>query len=216
MPGVYDIGSSSVVMQEYVDIEGSGENVTKIIGNTPSVGGVIQGTSNSEIRFLTAENTGGSTNTVAIGNIEFEIPRLRNVTAIASGGVTNNYGINFHGGTGAPVLIDVVAIASGGANSYGIFYEDLTPSLTNVRASASGSSFESFGLFDGNDTGGHSTIEHSVISGNSGSIKTRGFGSAFVASSRLEGSVVNADSNPGVKCAGVYDASFTFFPNTCP
>ena len=33
MPGVYNIGSNSVQMKPYVDIEGSGENVTKITGN---------------------------------------------------------------------------------------------------------------------------------------------------------------------------------------
>ena len=32
-PGVFDIGSNSLVMKEYVDIEGSGESVTKITGN---------------------------------------------------------------------------------------------------------------------------------------------------------------------------------------
>jgi hypothetical protein len=36
MPGVYDIGTSPVAMQPYIDIEGSGQNVTVITGTVSS------------------------------------------------------------------------------------------------------------------------------------------------------------------------------------
>ena len=32
MPGVYDVGTNSITMQPYIDIEGSGENSTVIQG----------------------------------------------------------------------------------------------------------------------------------------------------------------------------------------
>lgn len=66
MPGVYDIGSSSVVMKQYIDIEGSGEKITKITSTNSS--GALQGASNAEIRFLTIANTGGGASTRAIYN----------------------------------------------------------------------------------------------------------------------------------------------------
>ncbi|TFH41271.1 MAG: hypothetical protein E4G94_08230 [ANME-2 cluster archaeon] len=61
-PGIYDIGSSALQMKSYVDIQGSGENVTKITGTIDSLdSGVVRGANNVEIRFLTIENTGGGT-----------------------------------------------------------------------------------------------------------------------------------------------------------
>lgn len=79
MPGVYDIGTNSLVMQAYVDIEGSGENVTKITGTlSPNEGttyGVVLGASNAEIRFLTVENTGTGTYTDAIYNSNGAAPK---------------------------------------------------------------------------------------------------------------------------------------------
>lgn len=60
MPGIYNVGNSSLQMQTYVDLEGAGEYVTKITGNIATgVRGVVQSASNSEIRFLSVENTGG-------------------------------------------------------------------------------------------------------------------------------------------------------------
>ena len=57
MPGVYDIGAFTVVMQPYIDIEGSGQNVTVITGTVgsgswPPTNGVLNGANNAEIHFL--------------------------------------------------------------------------------------------------------------------------------------------------------------------
>ncbi len=59
MPGVYNLNPAvSVNMNSYVDIEGSGENVTKISG---SANGVVSanGVTNAEIRGITVESLGG-------------------------------------------------------------------------------------------------------------------------------------------------------------
>ena len=37
-PGIYDLGTSSLQMKEYVDIEGSGEKTTKITGAVTNSG----------------------------------------------------------------------------------------------------------------------------------------------------------------------------------
>ena len=68
-PGVYNIGSSGLQMKSYVDIQGSGENVTKITGTISSnTAGVVMGANNVEIRFLTVENTGGSDYSIGFYN----------------------------------------------------------------------------------------------------------------------------------------------------
>ena len=58
-PGVYDLGTSSLLMKQYVDIEGSGEGVTKITAHGPSfaTSGTVVGASDTELRFLTVEHT---------------------------------------------------------------------------------------------------------------------------------------------------------------
>ena len=70
-PGIYDIGTSSLQMKQYVDIEGSGEKTTKITGTVTAVwppNGTINGASNAELRFLTVENTGVGSVTSALVN----------------------------------------------------------------------------------------------------------------------------------------------------
>jgi hypothetical protein len=62
-PGVYNVGApGSLVMRPFVDIEGSGETVTKITGpgDGSNTVGTVQAVNNSELRFLTVENTGGT------------------------------------------------------------------------------------------------------------------------------------------------------------
>jgi hypothetical protein len=221
-PGSYDVGANSVVMQSYVDIEGSGENVTIITGDVGTNGsvrqGVLVGASNSEIRSLTVINNASSGNDAVGISYEFESVKLLHVTAKASGGTNTNVGVYINHGTSPMTLTHVIAEGSGGNKSYGIEYVDCVPTLANVTAKAMGGSTQSYGVFDSNDAGGHATIEHSVLSGTSGSLLSVGFGSAYIASTRLEGSVdVGGEpSDPPPVCAGVYDALFTFYASTCP
>lgn len=137
MPGVYDIGSNSLQMQSYVDIEGSGENITRIKGNTDWPVGVVMGASYAEIRFLTVESagTGGYWGyKIAIrhnGGVSF---RITNVTVIASGGTSNNTGI-FNSGA-SPIMTNVTATASGAEST--AVYNWAPATMTNVIATASG------------------------------------------------------------------------------
>lgn len=61
--GVYNIGSSTLQMKSYIDIEGSGENKTRIIGSTTYQWplGTIVGAAYTELRSLTVQNTGTGT-----------------------------------------------------------------------------------------------------------------------------------------------------------
>jgi hypothetical protein len=91
LPGVYDIGSNYLQMSHYVDIEGSGENVTKIIGNGSL--GVVSGAQNSAIRSLTIEHTGeGSSHAIAMHMFQSD-PSLKDMTIISKGNNSVNYGV---------------------------------------------------------------------------------------------------------------------------
>jgi len=139
MPGVYTVGTP-VVMQPYIDIEGSGEKVTKITStinsasaNPPDIA-TVKGASNAGLRFLTVENTGTGFYTVAILN-NFVSPQLTHVTASASAGY---YSYGIYNSSSSPVMIDVIVTGLGGLGSYGIYNSSSSPTMTNLTVTASG------------------------------------------------------------------------------
>ncbi len=151
MPGIYTV-TSPVVMQPYVDIEGSGENTTTITGaitsiSSPPTTGTVRGASNAELRFLTVANTGGSFSTAifnssaspsifkvtANGHIgidnESSSPTMTNVTAASNyyGGIVNN---NYS----SPAMTNI------GVNGfpYGIYNSNYSsPNMMNITATSS-------------------------------------------------------------------------------
>ena len=60
-PGIYDIGTSSIPMTSFVDIEGSGIFTTRILGQGSIGYSVVILQDDSELRFLTVENTESTT-----------------------------------------------------------------------------------------------------------------------------------------------------------
>lgn len=142
-PGVY---TETVTMKEWVDIEGSGEGVTKITysGNTSYETGTVVGANNTELRFMTVENTGGELNAVAIYNSSVS-PRLIHVTANASGG-DFNIGVSNNGSS--PLMSNMTASASGDGHNEGVFNNAGSSSLmSNVTASASGGNLN-YGVYN--------------------------------------------------------------------
>jgi hypothetical protein len=145
LPGNYNLGSASLTMQPYVDIEGSGEAVTFISSalNSPTLAGVVNGADNSEIRFLTVTNTfAGTGSGVAIAN-KSQSPKITHVTAIVSGAMTS-YAL-YNSGS-APTLNNVTALV-GGLTGYGVYNTAASPAMNNVSVTAT-ASFESFGVYD--------------------------------------------------------------------
>jgi hypothetical protein len=139
MPGVYNIGSSAAVMMHaYIDIEGSGENVTRIKGNiVNSLMGVVNGANNAELRFLTVEHTGGSYAT-AMYNSSVS-PKITNVTFIASGGTSSNYGIYNDASSPKMTNVTITVTGAGSANSYGVYnYNVSSPIMMNAIVTVSG------------------------------------------------------------------------------
>lgn len=223
MPGIYDIGTNTLVMQSYVDLEGSGEGVTKITGNHEGMsylnwhypGGVLTGASNSEVRNLTVENTGGGVG-YYVAIVASSDASFRNVTAVASAGPcagTGTYGIYVF--EAKPTFKNVTAIARNSQTAEGIRF------LTNT----SGWSLE---ISDVNAKGlnscGESPYYYSAI-------KNAGPGSLYLRNSSVLGAVTNTGENEGlgtfiinnvklsgyafgVQIYGSYDGNYQPIPNT--
>lgn len=145
-PGVY---TETVTMKPYVDIEGAGEGITKITSSGGSIpycsSATLAGATNTELRFLTVENTGGSTYAWGICN-SGSAPRLTHVTATASGSPDNRGVLNAAGAS--PTMNNVTTSASGGSDSYGVYNASSSPIMNNVTAFALGGSANNGGVFN--------------------------------------------------------------------
>jgi hypothetical protein len=135
-PGIYDLGASHLEMKAYVDIEGAGENLTRITGkNDHPTQGVVMAASDAALRMLTVEHTGGGTSAIALSIVDAETRMVR-VRATASG-ATTNIGI-FNDNNGLPRLSYVTIEAMGGTAAYGIKTTSAGALLSNVTVSATG------------------------------------------------------------------------------
>jgi YVTN family beta-propeller protein len=239
MPGVYNIGASSVVMQPYIDIEGSGENVTLIQGNPAGGWGVVDGANNAELRFLTVKNTGGSSWSTAISNSSAS-PRLTNLTAIASGGTTWNACVYNYGSSPTMTHMTINSEAAG-SWSIGIFNkESSSPLLTNIRIDATGGTAWSTGInndkssptindvsittacangYDCNSVGvisstsGTVRIYNSVIKANWQTVSSGSGVTTRVAHTQLDGG--SAAGTGTLTCVGAYNGNFTALGTNC-
>jgi hypothetical protein len=92
LPGWYDVGTSNVVMQPHVDIEGSGRDVT--FSRAASSAAVVYGANNAELRSLSVVNEGDGSSPQGIA-IEDSInfPRITAVDVVVQGANTQNTGI---------------------------------------------------------------------------------------------------------------------------
>ena len=233
-PGVY---TETVTMQEWVDIEGAGELVTKITytGSESFNTGTVVGADNAELRFLTVENTGGEDISIAIYNNN-QSPRLTHVTATASGG-TYSYGVDNY--SSSPQMTDVTASASGGTNSYGVYNNSSSPQMNDVTATASGGN-DSYGVYNNTSsptinnsvieasggTNNHGiynfapgdsyivTVNNSQITGSTATILSDAEFTTYVGASLLDGGDVVPNSGT-MTCVGAYNESYTELTSIC-
>lgn len=140
MPGLYAV-DSSIQLASFVDMEGSGENATKIINSsalcTTSLSALIKGASNSEIRFLTAEASNCTqlgASVIAIYNSNVS-PKITNVTAISRNSHGGNYAI-YNYSSSSPILTNVTVYTEPAVNpnytfsSSGVYNVILTADAT--------------------------------------------------------------------------------------
>ena len=143
-PGVYNVGSSgALVMRPFVDIEGSGESVTKITspGSASNIVGTVQTAINTELRHVTVENTGGAAFARPL-YVTSGSPRISHVTVLGSGGTVETHGY-YADGSSTAIVTDLVAqvIAPPGAGSFGILNVGASSVMSNVQSYALGGSF---------------------------------------------------------------------------
>ncbi|MFC2046468.1 hypothetical protein ACFLTC_02990 [Chloroflexota bacterium] len=241
-PGVY---LERVTMTSFVDIEGAGELLTKIITDTGGTGYsnsyTVKGEDNTELRSVTVANTGGGTAysiaVLAIGTS----PRLKDVTLFAIGGSSWSVGM-YNRDAPSPALEDVtIEVAGSGTNSLGMYnYGSGNANLLNVnmRATGTGNNFgiynglgaaptirysvidgtDHIGLYNVSNTGDPVTIaiNHSEILGSDSTIDNGPKFTVTVGASLLSGGAVSPDASGVMTCAGVYDENYAFHTNTCP
>lgn len=157
-PGVY---SEQVTMKQWVDLEGAGEKATKItwVGSaTFSLAHTVKTAENTELRFVTVENTGGAPFALGVqaengdltrvtvdvtGGTQFSgavVARasvLRQVTAVAIGSPPGGATALALDG-GSPTVLDVDASASGGTNNTAILIADASATIHGGTARATG------------------------------------------------------------------------------
>lgn len=146
MPGVYDLGVSPLVMAPYIDIEGSGADVTRIVGQVKVGLYAI----NAELRAISVENSGPNTDYAAFYcgmDVQSASVKLKDVVLKGSAGAP---GIFFD----STCVVDlhravVKATATTGA-SIGVFFNngDIVGglSISDSTISASGGDY-SYGVY---------------------------------------------------------------------
>jgi hypothetical protein len=205
MPGVYDIGGTPVQMQSFVDIEGSGEKVTKItanIGFGPDGwwSGTVNAASDAELRFLTVESTSDALNTATSAiYVTNASPKITNVTAIGANTSMGNGVFIFKG---SPILENVTT--SGGQSSVYVYFG--SPVMRNIKASGGYN-----GLITIGNVGDRTILENSVVDS---LYMYQQSGQTLIANSRIDRVRKDYYSGTGtLKCFGVYNSSFE--PVTC-
>jgi hypothetical protein len=195
---IYNL-SASPKMTNVTAFASGGLN-NRVVSNTDSSSPVMTN--------VTVSASGGTT-TIGVYNISSSSPTMTNVTVSASG-ATYSFGI-INDSSSSPVMTNVTASASGGTDSCGVYNYSSSPTMMNVALSASEGT-SNYGVY--NSVGGTITINNSVITGSTYTIRNGTGATTRVGNTKLAGGSV---SNSGtLTCAGVYDENYTFYPSTCP
>jgi hypothetical protein len=164
LPGVYTV-TSSIIAKPFVDIEGSGQGVTKVVRNGGSE--VLQLASDAEVRdlTLTGQGTAVVARTVAgAGNVK--LSRVTIVGAAATGSEIDGI---YHQVT-APLTLDRVTIQTTGASNFS-FALHLAPANLVVRDSqiTAAGGWAAYAIYvDGSSYGNQVDISNSRLEAYSG------------------------------------------------
>jgi hypothetical protein len=153
-PGVYDLGTGTLNMKPFVDVEGAGQNVTKITSSGPAGAdhNTLTGANNAELRFVTVENRGGGDYATAIRN-DYASPNITHVTAHASGGVQGSRGIV--NASASPKLSETTVQATGASGKKtGIQNYNSTLAIEDTDITVTGSGGEKRGIENIDGAGG--------------------------------------------------------------
>jgi hypothetical protein len=142
-PGKFDLGTQSLQMKPYVDIEGSGKfDTTRIVARGRALfdGGTVIGANNCELRDLMVVSLGSLQYDAAVAIYLNSVnTKITSVTAEAKNALAGSDGILIL--AGSPALTDVDSIATGAPFATGIALENGTSAtLDRVSATVSGAS----------------------------------------------------------------------------
>jgi hypothetical protein len=243
-PGTY---TETVTMKSYVDIEGAGELLTKITypGDGGGGSGTVNGAANTELRFLTVENTGGDTYAIAL----YSPARVLQVTAVAAGGSSYNYAVyNYYAPSPTLTSVRLSATQAGttsGTYSYGVYSFGSNLTLVDSTVSAYGGYFavgadtnlstmtivrstiraagglESDGIFTyaysccGASPPYTTTVNNSQIFATNFTVRNDG-GANSPSFVAVSQMAGGGTSGSNITCAGVYDENYAFYASTCP
>lgn len=146
-PGVYELGSSEILaLKEFVDLRGSGQETTEIVGSRTSGGGscgsvgghgVVGVPDNSVLSDLTVTNDStSSASGYALCNTPNSSPTIRRVTArtISDSGGGSRFAVYIK--DGSPKLIDVTSVADSGDSAYALYCNGSTPTVDRAWLTA--------------------------------------------------------------------------------
>lgn len=224
-PGKYELQTFGLSMKQYVDIEGSGQNVTLIEGTcgTSDTSGIIRTQPNTELRELTVRSRGRTTTYLdysAAISIRDGGARVRNVTAIGTGDDLNvGIVVGFGGAWTEPAILDhVTAVAEPGM--YAIAVRLWYAGHLEIRDSileASGGTTDTHGIHAAHGDGADwfINIRNSQIIASEATIVTDNNFEFRIAMSQLSGGAVAIPGEGTLICAAIYDENFVFYPSTC-
>jgi hypothetical protein len=110
----------------------------------------------------------------------------------------------------------VIATASGGTYSSGVYNDSSSSIIQNSVISASGGGTSNHGIYNYATSGTYTvTVNNSQITGSTSTIRNDSAFTTRVGASKLDGGAVSAGSGT-VTCAGVYDENYAFYAGTCP
>ena len=242
-PGIYT-ETASVVLKDYVDVEGSGQDITTIecacsSNNFDSSAAVISATAiTAEIRHLTINNTGGGYNgyglyTNGVPNGSFS---MLHVTATATG---SNYNSGVRNSSSSPTMNNVTATATtaaGGVESYGVYNFLSSPTMNNVTATATGGN-TSYGVADIGSS--QTTMNNVTATATGGAVNnygvfktgssqttirnssitggTKSISNSNTSSAQVADTMLDGSVEPGggLACVGVYTTAFVALDFAC-
>jgi hypothetical protein len=168
-PGTYTL-TTALVMKPYVDINGSGEDITQLTGAISSTQGnetsvIVKGANHTTLSNLSISNTGGNYYSIGIYTTGLDSSaQLQQVIATASGG---NINIGILNSSSSPTITKVNVIALGAAEEkIGVYnYTNSSPIMTEVSIVMMGTANVNYGVLNNYQSSPIMTGVNTAVSG---------------------------------------------------
>jgi len=187
-PGVY---AGHFQMKPFVEIEGAGEDRTRIVADGARGGATVTGAAGAVLRYLTVEAAGAGGDAVAVRSAGGSM-HLASVRIVAADGRRETVGVI--NDSGEMSLARVTLEVAGGAEAVGIRNRGRSSlSLRDVSIRVSGATERSVGVADSGAAGGELRVERSEVRvAGAGGLAT-GLRSAGTPRVQIDGLTVHVD-----------------------